>query len=168
MARSTTMRLRGLWLQVHKWIGLLLAVLIIPISLTGSALVWHDWLDETVNPQRYAVTGGEPALPPVGLCRRGAAARSRRASGSLSLRYPEHGEGPIARPPPPRAAAGRRAGRRGPTSGSIRPTAAVLDKASSNAGLVRVIHVLHGSLMMPGLGPARSSAGSASSCSSPA
>ena len=46
-------RLRSAWFQVHKWLGIVLAVLIIPISLTGSALVWHDWLDEQVNPQRY-------------------------------------------------------------------------------------------------------------------
>ena len=64
MAKSTVLRLRGYWLSVHKWIGILLAILIIPISLTGSALVWHDWLDEQVNPQRYAVTTGEARLTP--------------------------------------------------------------------------------------------------------
>ena len=63
MAQSKTLRLRALWLSVHKWIGLLLAVLIIPISLTGSALVWHDWLDESLNPQRHEVTGAA-TLPP--------------------------------------------------------------------------------------------------------
>ena len=73
------MRLRGLWLSVHKWIGLLLAMLIIPISLTGSALVWHDWLDETLNPQRYAVTGA-PALTPAAYAAAAQArARPRRA-----------------------------------------------------------------------------------------
>ena len=45
MPKSTKKQLRSLWLQVHKWIGLALAVLIIPISVTGSALVWHDLLD---------------------------------------------------------------------------------------------------------------------------
>ena len=30
------------WLSVHKWIGLALAILIIPISLSGAALVWDD------------------------------------------------------------------------------------------------------------------------------
>ena len=56
MAQSMNARLRGLWLSIHKWIGILLAILIIPISLTGSALVWHDWVDEAVNPQRFAVS----------------------------------------------------------------------------------------------------------------
>ncbi len=45
VAKSTKKQLRALWLQVHKWIGLALAVLIIPISLTGAALVWHDSLE---------------------------------------------------------------------------------------------------------------------------
>src|SRR5690606_41186878 len=63
VAKSTKKQLRATWLQVHKWIGLLLAVLIIPISVTGSALVWHDWLDEVVEPQRHQVLG-EAVLPP--------------------------------------------------------------------------------------------------------
>ena len=29
----------------------------------------------------------------------------------------------------------------------------MLDKAGSNEGLVRTLHILHGSLMVPGLGP---------------
>ena len=33
--------LRNAWFQVHKWIGLILAILIIPLSLSGAALVWH-------------------------------------------------------------------------------------------------------------------------------
>ena len=70
MAQSTTMRLRALWLQVHKWIGIGLAILIIPISITGSALVWHDWLDEQINPQRYAVTSSEARLHARRICRR--------------------------------------------------------------------------------------------------
>ena len=66
----------------------MLAILIIPISLTGSALVWHDWLDETLNPQRYAVHGAA-ALPPSAY----AAAAQRRAwrpaSGSSRSAIPE-------------------------------------------------------------------------------
>ena len=49
--------LRRAWFQIHKWIGLLLAILIIPISVTGAALVWHDGLDKLINPGRYATTG---------------------------------------------------------------------------------------------------------------
>ncbi len=63
MARTTKKQLRATWLQVHKWIGLSLAMLIIPISLTGSALVWHDWLDAKLEPQRHA-RYGEANLAP--------------------------------------------------------------------------------------------------------
>ena len=66
MAQSTVLRLRGIWLQVHKWIGLLLALIIIPITLSGSALVWHDGLEEMLHPGRFAVSGGEPTLPLIG------------------------------------------------------------------------------------------------------
>ena len=143
------LRLRAVWLQVHKWIGLTLALLIIPISLTGSALVWHDWLDETLNPARYQVKASVPALPPAAYAE---AARTALAPGEtiLSLRYPE-GEGPIlvAAAQPLRPGAGR------PVRTNVWLDPAdgrVLDKASSNEGSVRILHVLHGSLMVPGLG----------------
>jgi uncharacterized iron-regulated membrane protein len=55
-------RLRRLWLNIHLWIGLGLAVLLVPIGLSGSLLVWHDHLDAAVSPSRYAATSG-PALP---------------------------------------------------------------------------------------------------------
>lgn len=143
------MRLRGVWFSVHKWIGILLAVLIIPISLTGSALVWHDWLDETLNPQRYEVKGGSAALPASAYA---AAAQAALGPGEqvTSIRYPEGGEGPVtvsALQPQ------RGAGRPLRTNVWLDPAdARVLDTASSNAGVVRVLHVLHGSLMVPGWG----------------
>ncbi len=143
--------LRNLWFSVHKWIGLLLAILIVPLSISGAALVWHDWLDETLNPGRYAVSG--PAeLPPS---RYVEAARVRMAPGDriASLRYPEQGEGPVVVSAAP-ARAGRGAG--GPpvrTSIYIDgANAKVLDVAKSNEGAVRTLHMLHGSLMVPGVG----------------
>ena len=60
-AGSTKVQLRKLWFQVHKWIGLTLALPIIVLCLTGSALVWHDWVDETINPQR--VVAAAPRQP---------------------------------------------------------------------------------------------------------
>lgn len=149
MAQSTTLRLRGLWFSIHKWIGLLLAALIVPISLTGSALVWHDWLDETLNPQRYAVTGA-PALTPTAYA---AAAQAALAPGEqvLSIRYPEHEGGPVTVTAVGVAKAGE--ARTARTSLWLDPAdGQVLDKAPSDAGAVRVLHVLHGSLMVPGWG----------------
>ena len=149
MSQSTVLRLRGIWFQVHKWIGLLLAVLIIPISVSGAALVWHDALDEALNPHRFEVSGA-PALPPSAYA---AAARSALGAGHLvaSIRFPEQGEGPVVvTAVRPSADAGAPPSR---FNVWLDPAnARVLDSASSNAGLVRFLHVLHGSLQVPGVG----------------
>jgi uncharacterized iron-regulated membrane protein len=147
MAGQTTLRLRKLWFQVHKWIGIALAILIIPISLTGSALVWHDWLDEALNPQRAA--SGPAALPASAY---EAAARRALAPGEAlaSIAFPVK-SGPVVatatQAPPPGG------GRPVRTQIYLDPASGrVLDRAGSNEGLVHVFHVLHGSLMVPGVG----------------
>lgn len=141
-------RLRNLWFDIHKWIGLLLAVLIIPISVSGSALVWHDWLDAQLNPQRYQVSG--PAtLPPA---RYAEAARAALGPDKriASLRYPEHGDGPVVVTGVPAT----------PPKGQPQrtnvyldgATARVIETAGGNQGAVRFLHGLHGSLLVPGVG----------------
>src|SRR2546430_1553220 len=60
----TTIKLRRAWFQAHKWIGLGLAALIIPLCLSGAALVWHDALDKALNPQRYALTSPTRPVSP--------------------------------------------------------------------------------------------------------
>ncbi len=148
MARSTVLRLRATWLNVHKWIGICLAVLIIPISITGAALVWDGWLDQQLNPHRYAVSSGEAGLAP-GLYADAARSRGGPDDRLASLRYPEDGAGPV-------VATLSRAGADGPaqrTSVWIDPgTGQVLDAAGTNSGVVRVFHNLHGNLMVPGWG----------------
>ena len=126
--------LRNLWFSVHKWIGLLLAILIIPLSLSGAALVWHDWLDAQVNPQRYAVSG-PASLPPS---RYVAAAEPVLAPGEriASLRYPEAGEGPVV------VGAMQSAKPQQRTNVYLDgATGRVLDRAGSNDGAVRVPRV---------------------------
>lgn len=143
-------RLRNLWFSIHKWIGLILAVLVIPISFTGAALVWHDWLDETINPARYAVTG--PATLPPARYVEAARAVLEPAERVVMVRYPEHGDGPVM----VSAAVPRSGAAKGPPARTNvyldGATAKVLDKAGSREGLVQVFHVLHGSLMVPGMG----------------
>src|SRR5215203_3761861 len=89
LAKTGKKQLRAFWLQIHKWIGLTLAILIIPICLTGSALVWHDWLDARLEPQRHAVVG--PASLPASAYEasaRGALAEGERLS---ELRFNKDG-----------------------------------------------------------------------------
>jgi uncharacterized iron-regulated membrane protein len=143
----TRPRLRRLWFQVHKWIGLALALLIVPVALTGSALVWHDWLDERLNPERS--TEAAASLPPSAYA--AAAARFARPGQRLSgLAFPrEHGPvvATLARTNQP---AGGRPVRTllylDPASGAL------LDRTGSDEGVVRLFHNLHGSLMVPEVG----------------
>lgn len=146
-ATSTKVRLRQLWFQVHKWIGLVLAALIIPLCLTGSALVWHDWVDSALNPERSV-----EIVPSRSAGFYADAARRALRSGEtlLSLTYPE-GAGPVLATA---AIEGQRGGGRPvrtllylhPSDGHL------LDRAGSSEGPVRFMHMLHGSLLIPGVG----------------
>jgi uncharacterized iron-regulated membrane protein len=147
MTAPTRSRLRRLWFQIHKWIGLALALLIIPVSLTGSALVWHDWLDERLNPERAATAA--PGLAPSAY-----AAAAKRFAGPgerlSSLAYPREGGPVVATLARTENPAGGRPVR---TLLYLDPaTARLLDRGASDEGAVRVLHVLHGSLMVPGVG----------------
>ncbi|WP_305096850.1 PepSY-associated TM helix domain-containing protein [Croceibacterium aestuarii] len=145
-ANSTSVRLRRAWFQVHKWIGLALAILIIPLCLTGSALVWDEWVNDALNPQRSAETA-----PRQSAAFYADAARKALEPGEtlLSLTWPE-GEGAVmataAQPGPRRGRPVRTQIWLDPADGHV------LDKASSGEGAVRFMHILHGSLMIPGVG----------------
>lgn len=152
MASSTTLKLRNIWFQLHKWIGILLAVLLIPLSLTGSALVWHDDLEKLLYPQRFVVSENQELLAPSTYV---AAAKARLdANDRISaVRFSKTGE-PVA-VTAIRAPADGSAPRGRPlrTSVWLEPaTARVLDVADGNSGIIRTLHVLHGSLMIPGVG----------------
>jgi uncharacterized iron-regulated membrane protein len=54
---STLHRLRTAWWAIHRWVAVLLCVLLVPIAISGALLVWHDELDALVHPARFAVTG---------------------------------------------------------------------------------------------------------------
>ena len=142
--------LRRVWFQVHLWLGVALFLVLIPLSATGSFLVWHDALDAAVNPQRYAASG--PADRPLEAY--AAAARTALGPGQAvaSVRLPEHDGRPVVVSSPLKAEPGARG--RPPTLNLYLDPASgrVLDRARSDAGLVRWLHVFHGSLMMPGVG----------------
>lgn len=151
MTRSTVLKLRGAWLQVHKWIGLLLAIIIIPLSVSGALLVWDEALDHVLNPGRYAVSGA-PALAPSAYvaAAQGAVGDGRRI---VSLRYPEGESGPVVASATRVGEGARGRGRPERTNVWLDPAdARVLDVASSNSGFFRIMHRLHGSLLVPGWG----------------
>lgn len=145
----TRIGLRNVWLQIHKWIGLILAILIIPLSVTGAALVWHQALDRMLSPDRYAVTRGS-TLPAD---RFAAAARRAFPKGSpiASIRMPVAAGDPVI------AMSGALPTRvQGPSpriNVYLDPaTARVLEVSNSRSGPVMVLHMIHGTFMVPGIG----------------
>ena len=141
----TKIGLRNAWFQVHKWIGLALAILIIPLCVTGAALVWDEALDHAVNPQRYAVGSGS-ALAPDQL-----AAAARAAVGSAriaTIKLPaEPGAPAIASTGPTPSKMQGPAAR---TNVYLDPaTGKVLDVANSRSGLIMTMHQIHGTMLIP-------------------
>ena len=142
-------QLRNAWFQVHKWVGLLLAIVLIPLSLTGSMLVWDEPLDRLIEPSHYAVSG------PTTLYASAYVETARRAlpAGSkiVSVRI---GEGPVmvtAMPAQPSTM-------RGPPlrlAAWIDPaTSKLIDSGLTISPLLRWAHIFHGSLQIPGMGRA--------------
>ncbi len=146
----SAVKMRRTWFSVHKWLGIIFAVVVIPLSFTGAALVWDTALDKAVNPQRFAVSG-TATLPPSAYVT--AASKALTPGEQIaSIRFPE-GDGPVV---VSASAPSKGAARPGPPQRTNLyldpPTAHVLDTAKSNDGLLRVLHQLHGTLMIPGVG----------------
>jgi uncharacterized iron-regulated membrane protein len=140
-------RLRRAWFQVHKWLGISLAILVIPISLTGAALVWHDWLDEQINPRRHPEVTAPLLLPSAYAAAAGSVARPGERIRTISL--PDR-KGAVQVTLTKPLADGRR---QSFARAWINPkTAEPIERAGSREGVLSVLHVLHGSLMVPGVG----------------
>lgn len=144
-------RLRRLWLDVHLWIGAGLLVVLAPLAVTGSILVWHDPIDRALYAQRYATSGGPASRPVSDYADAAQAAFAGRAQ-LTQLRFPQAAGDPV-------VAVGRLAGPPGPggrprtLNAWLNPAdARVLDVAEVNAQATMVIHRLHGSLLIPGIG----------------
>ena len=151
MTHSPLARLRRLWLDVHLWLGVALMIVLIPLSVSGSILVWHDALDRALYAERYAVSGPDAAQPVTVY----AAAAERAFAGRAALtqiRLPQ-------KPGDPVVAVGRIEGPPGP-SGRPRtlnvwidpPTAKVLASGEIAKTFTMWTHMLHGSLQIPDVG----------------
>ncbi|MCG8371459.1 MAG: PepSY domain-containing protein [Proteobacteria bacterium] len=64
MLSKSAIRRREFLYQVHLWTGLIGALLLIPICLTGSYLVFHVAIDSTLNPERHVPSDARVELPP--------------------------------------------------------------------------------------------------------
>lgn len=144
-------RLRRFWLDVHLWIGAGLVVVLMPLAVTGSILVWHDPLDRALYAERYETSGATVSQTASAYAQAAQGAFGDRAQ-ITQLRFPQ-------KPGDPVVAVGRLKGPPGP-GGRPRtlnawidpPTARVLGTAEVNAQLTMIIHRLHGSLLIPDIG----------------
>ncbi|MBI1198786.1 MAG: PepSY domain-containing protein [Phenylobacterium sp.] len=143
-------RLRSLWLDVHLWIGAGLLIVLAPLGVTGSVLVWHDPIDRALHAQRYATSGPTASRPLDDYVRAAQAAFAGRAQ-LTQIRMPQEPGDPV-------VAVGRMAG----SGGGGRPqtinawidppTARVLDTAETAKGFMMIMHRVHGTLMIPEVG----------------
>jgi uncharacterized iron-regulated membrane protein len=142
----TKIQLRNLWFQVHKWIGLILAVLIIPISLTGAILVWHEPIEEAMHPARHAVAGPGTLAPPA----YADAARAALGKGEALSKLVIPGK---AGEPVVASATKVGPGRPQRITLYLDPADAhVIDTEKNGEGIFQFFHQLHGSLLVPGAG----------------
>ena len=149
MADTRAAQLRRLWLNVHLWIALSLVALLVPISISGGLLVWHDEIDSVINPKRYAVSGQQVALQPSEYLAKAEAAVADDPAKprATAVRYPELGwpVRVVMRAQP------REAGARPQllTAYVDPPTGKVLDVVDFRASLFGFLHVFHENLTIP-------------------
>jgi uncharacterized iron-regulated membrane protein len=94
MTTGTALPLRAFWFQVHLWLGLTLGVVGVLIGLSGSILVYDHEIDAQLNPQRYAISGSQIALPYAEYAQRAEAALEGRAR-TTAIRLPDLEPGPV-------------------------------------------------------------------------
>lgn len=146
MARRPS--LRQLWWTLHRWIGIGLLVLLVPISVSGALLVYHDELDALVNPKRWTVSGSDLALSPAQYM--AAASKVVESNETVTgIRFPRSPGTPVivlvrqqVEP----------VSTRRPRFFSIYvdpPTGAVLDKVDFRSSWVGFLHVFHENLTIP-------------------
>ncbi|MDR3511592.1 MAG: PepSY-associated TM helix domain-containing protein [Caulobacteraceae bacterium] len=149
MAKTGGPRLRGMLRDIHLWIGLCLFLVLAPLGLSGSLLVWDEPLDRAIHPERYRVTAG--ALAPSAYVVSAQRAFNGRAI-PAQVRMPAGpGEPVIVTGFVPGRA---RPGERPPSlTAWIDPGAArTLDVGDPRGELRGVVHRLHGALLAPQYG----------------
>ena len=134
---------------MHRWIAVGLMALLIPISLSGALLVWHDEIDALLHAGSYAVTGGNVALPPSTYLANATAALERGVR-PVAIRFPAGPERPVT----VAARGGPRAEGAAPRVVTVYldpPSGRVLDVVDVRGSLVGIAHRLHENLTIPEL-----------------
>ncbi len=94
MTKKQRPNLRGLWVQIHLWLGLTLGVVGVLVGLSGSILVFDHEIDARLNPKRYAISGSQLNLTFTDYTKRAEQALEGRAR-ATGIRLPDMEDGPI-------------------------------------------------------------------------
>src|SRR5215470_1774567 len=142
---NNTAQLRTIWWTLHRWIGIALMLLLVPIAVSGALLVWHDLLDALIHPTRFAVTGTQMVQPSKYLA--SAAAALEAGVTPAAVRFPADDGWPVIV-----LARGARADGGPPRIVNVYldpPTARVLDVVDFRSSLIGVLHRFHENLTIP-------------------
>jgi uncharacterized iron-regulated membrane protein len=133
-------------MTLHRWVALSLLLLLVPISISGALLVWHDQVDALIHPGRYAVSGLQAGQPLSSYLAQAAAALDPTAQ-PVALRFPDDEGGPM------RVQARVTRGEGGPprllTVYLDPPTGRVLDVVDFRSSLIGFLHRFHENLTIP-------------------
>ncbi|MEI9964162.1 MAG: PepSY-associated TM helix domain-containing protein [Caulobacteraceae bacterium] len=147
MPAPTLNRLRRLWFNIHLWIGVGLFVLLVPLGLSGTALVWRPELDRMLHPERFAVTSQATTLAPSAYL---AAAGGAFGPSAVPTRIVY-----ASRPGAPVVVSGLRTdippGRKAMVNAWLDPASGkVLSVGSPMGGFIGLMHDLHGQMLIGG------------------
>lgn len=146
--------IRRTFFAIHKWIGLILGIVLALLGLSGSLLVFSDEITAMALPLPKATAGGAPlALDNIVAAARAAASPEKRANINLTL--PRQPGDPVTvrfvKPPPPGARSDgppRLAGTDvfvDPVSGQV-----LGSREAAQVPVIAFAHALHGNLLMTG------------------
>jgi uncharacterized iron-regulated membrane protein len=129
------LRPRALSRTVHLWIGVALFLVLAPLGVTGSYLVYDDQIDALLHPQRHLASG--PAVLPPGAYVEAAREAFAGHAQPAQLRLPQGPQGGAVT-----VQGGRLTAWLDPASGKV------LDVGAPREELRGVVHQLHGNLFM--------------------
>lgn len=137
----------SLWQRLHRWIGLGIALLLVPIAITGSLLVWRDHVDALVSPHLFATSGTD--LQPLTRYLANAASAGGSDFAPAAVRLPRSEGWPVRVVLRKTTLSDRDDLERERIAYLDPPTARVLGIANPRTGLTGTIRRLHRDLLLP-------------------
>lgn len=147
---SPRARRRQLWLQIHRWLGIVLLIPMALLGFSGSLQVWPEETEALLNREREVAATADPASLTVDHI--GAARTALADYGAINrIELGEPGTAIIATSVP---YAPPQIGSRGPVARQVwvDPDSAEAIDSEDTANFMSFMHLLHGILLIPEVG----------------